>query len=140
MRRGFTLIELAFVIAVIAILAAVAVPTTYTLVLRARSEEAKATLHAIAHAQLQHRRDHGVYLPCAPDGEVPKGLTAFSTAECWSALGIAQQGRVRYRYAVTVEGDSFAVLAEGDLDGDGTTSRFLLDGKTLDVSSERELE
>lgn len=140
MRRGFTLIELAFVVAVIAILTAVTVPIAFTVVQRARVEEARATLHLIAHAQLQHRRDQGAYLPCAAVGEVPKTPVPFATAECWEKLGVVPEGRVRYRYSVDVEGDAFTVVAEGDLDADGTASRLTLDGRTLDVAVQQEFE
>lgn len=140
MRRGFTLIELAFVVAIIAILTAVTVPVTFTLVQRARGEEARAMLQMIAHAELQHRRDHGDYLPCAPTGDVPKALTELVVSDCWQALGITAEGRVRFRYAVEVEGDAFKVIAEGDLDADGTPSRFTLDSRTLDIVADKEFE
>ena len=71
MRRGFTLIELCFVIAIIAILAAVTVPAYDVLLRRAHSAEARSMMTAIAHAQLQYQRDHGSYLACAATGEVP---------------------------------------------------------------------
>lgn len=140
MRRGFTLVELAFVIAIIALLTAITVPTTYTLVMRARAEEARMTLHAIAHAELQYRRDHGEFLECTSGGTVPTSPSDFSTNECWKQLGIQPEGRVRYRYIASKDGPSFKLLAEGDLDGDNVTSRFVLDGRTMEITVEQELE
>ena len=141
MRRGFTLIELSYVIAVIALLAAITVPAYDVLLRRAHVAEARAVVHGIAHAELRHLRDRGHYLPCGPAGDVPTEPVAFpADAPCWKALGIRTEGLVRYRYAVSVADGSFLVSAEGDLDGDGIVSRFSLSGHDLELVVVDELE
>lgn len=134
MQRGFTLIELSYVIAIIAVLAAISTPTYGALLRRAEASEARAMVHHIAHAELQHHRDRGTYLACAPLGDVPRSPAVFPAEEpCWKALSIRSEGPVRYRYGVTLDGGSFEVTAEGDLDGDGVASRYVLSGRDLEL-------
>jgi prepilin-type N-terminal cleavage/methylation domain-containing protein len=141
MKRGFTIIELALVLAVMGVLVAATAPTIHFLMLNARTSEARTMLSAIAHAELRHRRDHGQVLACPAEGEVPKGPVRFpSERPCWKALGVETDGEVRYRYSVVVGPSGWTALAEGDLDGDGVTSTFSLDGATLALTVAREFE
>ncbi len=141
MRRGFTLIELCYVIAVIGLLAAITVPAYDVLLRRAHVAEARAMVHGIAHAELRHLRDRGAYVACGPAAEIPSEPVVFPEDEaCWRELGIRSEGLVRYRYAVSLDDDSFLVTAEGDLDGDGRASRFSLDGRDLSLHIVDELE
>ncbi len=139
--RGFTLIELCYVVTVITLLAAITVPVYDVLLRRARADEAHAFLHDLAHAQLRALRDHGEYVACPPEGEVPDPVAAFdSDRACWKQLGVIVEGPVRFRYGVTVADGSFSVTAEGDLDGDGETSLYTLDGRTFAMDIRDELE
>lgn len=140
-QRGFTLLELCYVLAIIAMLAAITAPVYDVLLRRSYAAESRAVLHAIAHAELQHFRDRGSYVACGPFGEVPDGTAAFPAAEaCWKALGIRTDGAVRYRYGVTLTEGGFEVTAEGDLDGDGETSRLTLSSQDLHLEIVDELE
>ncbi|MFH1463595.1 MAG: prepilin-type N-terminal cleavage/methylation domain-containing protein [Pseudomonadota bacterium] len=141
MRRGFTILELSCVIAIIAFICAASIPVYEVLVYRAQADEARTVLRAIAHAELRHYRDRGTFLACDPGGEVPRPTGAFpAEAPCWRALGFQLVGEVRYRYAVALDGDSFVATAEGDLDRDGSTSRFSLHGRDMQIFVEDELE
>lgn len=141
MRAGFTLIEICLTIAIIGLLVAVTAPQLEPLYRRAQAAEATSLLPAIAHAQLQHHRDTGRLLSCPAVGEIPTGPVAFPDQEpCWQKLGVQLSGPTRYRYAVEVEEDWFVVRAEGDLDGDGLSSSYTLDGRTLHISSTHPLE
>ena len=140
-RRGFTILELSAILAVMAIITSLAIPGYQVLVRRARAGEARTVVVAIAHAELRHYRDLGAYLACAPSGPVPSGPATFpSDAACWKSLGIAVDGPVAYRYGVTLEGGTFVVQAEGDLDRDGLPSRYRLSGQDLNLQVEDELE
>jgi len=140
-RQGFTLIELCFVLAILALLVGVAVPAHEAIYRRAQASEAEAVLSAMAHAELQHYRDHGYYLACPAEGPVPRAAVAFpSQSPCWKALQVQLSDPVRYRYAASLDGDSFKLTAEADLDADGVASRFELDGRTLHVSASNRLE
>lgn len=140
MRKGFTVIELSCVIAVIGILAAATVPAYEILVRRARADEATGVLHAIAHAELRHFRDRGSYLACAAAGPVPQGPVQFPTAPCWKELGVEVGGEVRFRYSVELADGTFVAVAEGDLDADGQASSFRWNGRLSSLAIERELE
>ena len=60
-RRGFTLIELMIVVAVVAILAAVALPTYQDSVRKARRTEAKASLSVAAQMMERYLTEKGSY-------------------------------------------------------------------------------
>ena len=129
MRRGFTLIELALVIAIIGLLTTMVVPAYDLLVRRARAAEVRSTLEAIADAELAHRRDTGSYLPCGSPG--PGLFELDPKAQCWSDLGIHFGAAPRFRYAVAADRGSFTALAVGDQDHDGKLARFRLEGAGL---------
>ncbi len=69
-RKGFTLVELVIVIAILGILAAYAVPKYQGLVEQARSAEARAQLGTVRSALgIYYAKNHGVY-PAALDGNI----------------------------------------------------------------------
>jgi prepilin-type N-terminal cleavage/methylation domain-containing protein len=141
MRRGFSIIELSYVLAVMGIVVAISVPTYDVFLKRARVDEARSVLAAIAHAELRHFTDRGVYLACSGEGPVPKGPGAFpNDSACWKELGIALSGEVRYRYSVELADGTFFAVAEGDLDGDGQPSHFRWNGRLATLAVENELE
>ena len=143
-QKGFTLIELLLVIGVMGILVTLAVPGYQAIVYRSRAAEARFMLPVIANAELAYFRDHGKYLaaePSTPDGLVPRVPLAFdATRPGWKELGLRADGVLRYRYRVTLTGDSFTVVANGDLNGDGKESTFELPGNTLAITTRDELE
>lgn len=141
--KGFTLIELALVLSIIAILVTLAVPATGAFLARSRAEEARSVLQSIAQSENAYHRDHGKYIACAPSADaVAAGVegTFDGSRAGWKELGFALDGPVRYRYEVTLEGATFAVHATGDLDGDGKTSKWTLAGDTLSIDAQDELE
>jgi prepilin-type N-terminal cleavage/methylation domain-containing protein len=141
MRRGFSILELSYVLAVMALIAALTVPAYDIFYKRARVDEARSMLAAIADSELRHFRDRGSYLECAAAGQVPKGPVAFpNETACWKSLGIEVTGEVRFRYSVELVEGTFVAVAEGDLDADGVTSRFRWNGRTSVLDVERELE
>jgi prepilin-type N-terminal cleavage/methylation domain-containing protein len=141
MRRGFSIIELSYVLAVMGIVVAISVPTYDVFLKRARVDEARSMLAAIAHAELRHFRDRGAYLACAAEGSVPKGPAVFPNASaCWKELGVAVSGEVRYRYSVELADGTFFAIAQGDLDGDGRESVFRWNGRLSSLEVQDELE
>jgi len=60
--RGFTLIELMIVVAIIGILASIAIPAYQTMTCRAKQGEAKSALKAIVVAEEAYRGEHDTYL------------------------------------------------------------------------------
>ena len=69
-KRGFTLIELVIVIAILGILALYAVPKYQGLIEEARSSEARAQLGTVRSAMgIYYAKNHGVY-PATLDGTI----------------------------------------------------------------------
>jgi prepilin-type N-terminal cleavage/methylation domain-containing protein len=62
-KKAFTLIELLVVISIISLLMTIAVPTYDKMILKARADEAKATIQAIAFAQERYHQEVGEYYP-----------------------------------------------------------------------------
>jgi len=75
-RRGFTLIELLIVVAIIAILAAIAVPNFLEAQVRAKVSRAKADMRSLATAIESYYIDHNSY---PPDGD-DRGDFQFDSA------------------------------------------------------------
>jgi prepilin-type N-terminal cleavage/methylation domain-containing protein len=134
-RRAFTLLELAGVLAVLAILTSIAVPALSHQAQRARALEARSLLEAIAHAELAWHKDTGGFLALPPTPkEIPAGPVPFLSTGPWRALGIHVAGAVHHQYEVTLADGSFRATARGDFDGSGTVTAIHLDGRTLGVA------
>ncbi len=141
-RKGFTLIELMIVVAIIAILASIAIPQYKKFQLKAKTSEAKSNIGAIRSAEETYAAEHDVYkvIPNVPDN-VPGAQAADWTSSTnggvgFDDIGFKPAGKVYYTYWV-VAGDGAAnppsdtssttatdntditIVAEGDLDANG---------------------
>ncbi len=142
MQRGFTLLELSAVLAIMAAMVATGVVTYSAHIRAAHTSEAVSNVRLLADLVRSHP---GGPVACAPSPpEVPRARPApwVPSAGC-RALGFSPVGHTRFQYSVQVPGpagSAFAVVAAGDLDGDGEYSRFMLRADRVELEVERGLE
>jgi len=144
--KGFSLIELMIVVAIIAILAAIAIPNFLKFSMKAKTSEATTNLAAIRTSQESYRSENDVYLPCGPNGAGDDATPDAFGADAggFDMIGFAPDGKVRYQYQVAkvdaVAGTSpphFMASALGDLDEDGLTCVFAINTGDADYPKVR---
>ena len=128
-RRGFTLLELMIVVAIIGILASTAIALFQNQQLRAKRTEAMTNLEAIAKMQTAYFGENGSHPAVIPVPLGPPGLKqnwdAASTA-AFGTLGFSAEGSVFYVYDTNSSGGAcacpsnacFTASAYGDSDRD----------------------
>ena len=141
------------VVAIIAILAAIAIPQYKKFQLKAKTSEAKTNLGAIRTCEEAYAAEHDEYITAKyrPDATPTAAKRAWVTSDQFDSLGFAPAGDVRYVYGVSADDKTSAlnvtptnstntvtsgnvditIIAKGDLDGDGKRSFYgMTDEKT----------
>ena len=147
--RGFTLIELMIVVAILGILAAVAIPAFLNYMKRSKTSEASINIKTIMDGAVTYfDAEHGAkshFLPAdkmLTPAAIKKGeknlvkdeLTKFTGDATWAALGFAPDRDFYFSYSflqdcaadsACKDGNKATVAAYADLDADGTPSTFV---------------
>jgi type IV pilus assembly protein PilA len=134
-RKGFTLVELMIVVAIIGILAAIAIPNFLQFRLKAKTSEAKSNLGAIRSTEVAYFAEWNFYIgneAANPGtGTLDGAKRPWDTNTTFSIIGFAPEGQVYYDYALLPAGTTFNLqsagfsgTATGDLDDDNNNAVF----------------
>ncbi len=116
LKKGFSLIELMVVVALISLLAMIAVPSFGRYLAKAKRAEAYLNLNSIYAAEKAHWAEHGAYAK-ALMGQGGLG---------WQPEQRGNQSPF-YTYTLSQSENGFVALATGDIDGDGKMDVLSID-------------
>jgi prepilin-type N-terminal cleavage/methylation domain-containing protein len=118
LSKGFSLVELMIVVAIIGILAAIAIPNFVSMQLKSKRSELPGNVDGIKTAELSYDAafDGFISAAAAPTGTPNKTAVAWTTNTSFTSLGWGPDGNVRGQYSVASSTTDFTVTGKSDVD------------------------
>ena len=132
-QKGFTLVELMIVVAIIGILAAIAIPNFRNYQLKAKRGELPTNLKAIKTSQVAYQAEFDSFLTCTAYPVARTAVALNNSKNTWTptasggfqTIGWAASGDVYGAYQVTTaSGSTMTGMAASDIDDDGTVADY----------------